>query len=118
MQVTALTSTYTGSQRQQNDLLFGDKNAKKRDFEDFLYAPSKAGAAMEPTPEELEDALERTIARMETLLGVEVAESVVTENGSVDLVRLAQVMNAAERPYANSGQNTYVNAPQMVNLIA
>lgn len=117
MQVTALTSTYTGSQRQQNDLLFSD-NGKKRNFEDYLFSPSKAGAAMEPTPEEMEDALERTIARMETLLGAEVAESVVTESGSVDLVRLAQVMNAAERPYANSGQLTYVNAPQMVNLIA
>lgn len=117
MQVTALTSTYTGSQRQQNDLLFSD-NGKKRNFEDYLFSPSKAGAAMEPTPEEMDAALERTIARMEILLGAEVAESVVTENGSVDLVRLAQVMNAAERPYTNSSQNTYVNAPQMVNLIA
>lgn len=119
MQVNALNAAYTGSQRQSSDLLFRHHEDRKRDFEEFLPPPSNKGAAMLPSQEELEAALRRTIARMEVLLGPEIAESLVTENGTVDVVRLAQVMNASERPYyANSGQAADVNAPQMVNLIA
>jgi len=118
MQVSAITSAYTGSQRQTQNQLFGGKNSESRNFEDYLFSPSNAVAAMEMSDAELDAAIERAMTRIETLVGEDVAEDIINDDGSINLTRFAQVMSAADTPYTNGNQATFVNAPQMVNLIA
>lgn len=118
MQVSAITSAYTGSQRQTQNQLFGGKNPEGKNFEDYLYPPSNSGAAMEMSDAELDAAIERAMTRIETLVGEDVAEDIINDNGSINLARFAQVMSATDSPYTNGNPATFVNAPQMVNLIA
>lgn len=117
MQVTAITSTFTGSQRQAMNNPYGERGTEQQAFTDFLAGAERPAL---PAVDEamIEQAVERTMARMEVLLGAQVAETVVNDDGSVNLARLAQVMSAAETPYANSSQPSFGNAPQMLNLIA
>lgn len=117
MQVTAISSAYTGAQKQMQNNLANGKHAGGSTFDDILKSVS-GGAAMKMTEEEIEQALERAMARMEILLGSEVAESIINDDGSVNIVRFTQVMNAAERPYANGNRATAANAPQVVDMIA
>lgn len=117
MQVTAINSAYTGAQRHTPGNLY-HKRETAGSFEEVLAGTQSRGAAMELTDDEIRAAMDRALMRLETLLGEEVAESVVNEDGSINMARFTQVMNAAEKPYANSNQSTFVYAPQLLDMIA
>lgn len=117
MQVSAINAAYSGTQRQMQHDASGHKEAKVLSFEEHLAATRNRGAAMELTDEEIELALQRAMSRMELLLGQEQAEEIVNDDGSINIVRLTQIMNA-DTSYGNGNRTTLVNAPQVVNLIA
>lgn len=113
MQVNALTSAYAGSQRHAQPDWSGKAPAKKS-FEDFLF-PSGTPEASEA---EIDAALDRALMRMEPLVGRDVAESVVNEDGSINITRFTQVMNAATAPYGAMPRSFYAATPQVVDMIA
>lgn len=114
MQVNALTASYTGSQRQTQPEGYYEPKAAKKSFEDFLFSSDIPNVS----DEEMEAALERAMARMELLMGAEVAETLINADGSINPARVAQAMSAADTPYSVSNRTTFTNAPQVVSLIA
>jgi hypothetical protein len=114
MLVTGINAAFTGTGRQpQTNALGGDKSSK-RSFEDFLAATDSTSVSQE----DLDEALERAMRRMEALVGSEVAESVVNEDGTINLARFAQVMGANTRPYGTTDRPSLANAPQVVDMVA
>lgn len=114
MQVNALTSAYTGSQRQTQPDLYGRQAAAKKSFDDFLAQPEIPNIS----DEEIDAAIDRALTRMEPLIGREVAERVVNEDGSINTARYTQAMNAAAAPYGAMPRANSANTPQVVDMVA
>lgn len=117
MQVTGITAAFTGTQPQQSftSRLYGrSQSAEQPSFESYLYSQDTEIL----TNEQMSDAMERAIDRLTALVGQELAEDVVNEDGSVNLAQLARLMAAAEEPYGATDTVTFANTPQVVNLIA
>jgi len=116
MQVTGITAAYTGTQAQRDftaGLFTRQESEEQPDFESYLLNDTPAIA----TDEALNEAVERAVARLEILVGKELAEDVVNQDGSINLAQLAQLMSAANTPYGATDRVTFANTPQVVNLI-
>lgn len=115
MQVSAITAAFTGSQRQTpTSEYFGQQKRPQKEFEEFLFSSETRNVSNE----DVDSALERALDRVELLVGSELAQSVVNDDGSINITRFTQVMNSTEQPYGTNSRATPANTPQMVNLIA
>lgn len=115
MQVSAITAAFTGSQRQSpTSEYLGQRQPEQKDFEEFLFSSDIPNISNE----DVDAALERALDRVELLVGPELADSVVNDDGSINITRFAQVMASAEQPYGTNSRATLANTPQMVNLTA
>lgn len=114
MQVSAISAAFTGLQRKNQANAYDGEKSNRRSFEEFLLVPDVSSNGQE----EIDAALERAMQRMKVLVGTEMAESVVNEDGTINLARYAQIMSSVTRPYGMTDRPSSANIPQVVNLVA